>query len=1467
MIFNKNNQTYSSLWDSYKGNTGFTITPEEYAIVQKYNSEVGKLGSTHTYLKKQLKGCSAQLKGFARQSGYATINVKRFGSELLVGASGLKGLVTMIKLTAVELKAMAAQFLIFFAATEAIKLFAKVVEELWNTVPTKNHLKQWAEDATNALKETQEELKSLTDELNGIKERIDELQSKGSLTLTEQSELKQLKLENTELTKKIALLREEEEIQKRKQSEANYDLIAGYTNNEPLLNLSAGKTDKKSLEANQSYGTIDKQLENNIKLHRMVQQEIESLDTSTDDYLDKLQELERELEIYETRIINLSSIVNDNPIDPTYISDPKEKDQVEKQNAAANKGLIEIGVMSELDYIQTSLSTSDFTKFNKQMQEMAKTGKTSVEEVRNAFSRNFPEVKQIMLDLGYTEEDWADNLSEHIKTLATIPEVLNNIFSGGRFADTKSSLDEILSDENFEIDTSSITDALGQDFVNVLEESGVSIKQFCEYLSLMQESLDSISIKDATEELSTIESTLNSLSDAYAEFRDNDGKVSSSTLDGLAESFASLEDTDALDNLINVLSDASSSVAEVESAMDRLVDSYLNQETALGNLNEQNKQLYINQLKQMGVSNAVALVEYKLAKATLENANATDEAKQSAIEMAAKVYDNVTALDSEAMAALDAATKLEMFASYQDYAAGNNFADVVNGHATALLNVATAAGESATNLARYVTIIGQLAELESVIVSTKASGKFDKGNASQIKKRELLAELNKIAGAAETEYGNLFKQNTTYTPSYEPKKDSGGDKKTAAELRKEEYDKQKAALDHQLEMNKISYAKYYEKLKKLGKKYLVDQKGNLEDEREFWKDLSDSRVNAYEEAQAKIDKKLEDGKISIEDYYKQSNKIAKKWLDGRKSTEEDFADAVEKIYDQVLSAWDEKISKQEKQIERMTLDRNWEPGKTEADYWNKMLKDLKSDYLAGAFKSTDEYYDRRYELLEKLQDAEKEAWETQLDSIQDASDSINDLIDLVSDMMKQELEDQIDALETQRDLYDEILDNKLKSLQADKDAADYAKEIADLNKDLTDLQAKAAVLALDDSREGKAKYASVLEEIRQKQEEIQSSQSTHTYDATTDALEAARSAYEEKINSQVDSINKMMEEAGPWLEKVYQRIEQTPPATLLSQLTKYNYYHGTGMDLDVQKIWASSESLLTSFNSNIPQILTYLSTQEKKLQEMIDSGDSNDPYPSGNYESELSKKVQAAATRGNSDDTNMGLLDDVRAKYGSGWYDTTNKVIYLGEDGDRRVSAGAADIIQQMEAIKNSSKSKAKKKKALDALLEKLKKKWGYKDAHLVWSGDIPHLYKTAGKSDKWQIFHTGIKQGFVSGGSTYTPVTAKQNEVLALLQKGELVFNKSDEYDLLRKLQVLDTLTTSLKKMQLDGINQITNTSGDIYVTVEAPINVTGATNDEMMRQLDRFRRNLKDDTLTAVTDSLKKRGYKNPANGLRSK
>ena len=61
------------------------------------------------------------------------------------------------------------------------------------------------------------------------------------------------------------------------------------------------------------------------------------------------------------------------------------------------------------------------------------------------------------------------------------------------------------------------------------------------------------------------------------------------------------------------------------------------------------------------------------------------------------------------------------------------------------------------------------------------------------------------------------------------------------------------------------------------------------------------------------------------------------------------------------------------------------------------------------------------------------------------------------------------------------------------------------------MQAKAAVLALDDSRAGKAQYAKLLEEIKSKQTEIADFQADYTYEATTGALDDADERYQKSI--------------------------------------------------------------------------------------------------------------------------------------------------------------------------------------------------------------------------------------------------------------------------------------------------------------------------------------------------------------------
>ena len=1359
------------------------------------------------------------------------LNFREYGNQVVFTGKGLQGLGTILKAVGKEIKAAALQFAAFLIITEAINLLIKGLQKVWETVPTENHVKEWADEANTALEKTNGELEDLNSELKTTKDRIEELQSKGSLTLTEQSELNQLKLQNLELEKQIKLKEALAKEQAKDSSEKNLaaaqfayeELNSAYAEyvkineeynkqlEEPVKIPGKELSDK---EYYQMYGTYKRKEEPGVSKERV------------DHYKDSLTTLISELQPYLAAV------------DPSYLVG-EQLEQYNQMMELYNRTLLESGAMSINDFIQASLGSTDYDEYVKKMQELADAGVTAPEEVEAAFAKSMPEVLTLMNELGFG----AEGLAKEISALRNVGDVVEQVIgNNSAFSDVQSKIEEITSSD-FEITTDSITEAVGQDFVTALDKAGISISDFCNWLSSMQNAVEEISVKDTVKELSGIEEKLNSLSDAYYEFVDNAGKVDAKTLDGFAETFADISDTDAYADFIKTIGNSSSTVSQLQTALDELVTTYFRQESTVEDLNEDTLQLYAAQLKQMGVVNALEVAQHELNLRTIESAEYTDDEVDA-------LYDAVVGLKLTGDAAEDTAIKLALFESYQEYIANNNFAEVCESHGKSILKVAEAAGASAPILAKYLKVMSAIEEFQQRVATYGTSAYV--GGAGLYYKG-LLDEAAGLAEQAEAEYKSIFTGGVQvkFTPTKDKDK-SGGDK---GDPDKEAYDKAKAKLDNQLERNKISYEEYYKELVKLGNKYF---KGDAENMREHYATLADVRRDAYAKYQGDLDKDFANGVISLQTYYDKSMALSKEWLDGRKANEEDYKEAVEAIYDAVNDAWGDRISQMETRLERMTIDKNWEPGKTEADYWNKMLEELEQDYINGLFDSTDEYYDHRYDLLKKLDEAKKESWENELDAIQESKDSIQDLIDLVSDMMKHELEEQIDALEKQKDLYSEIVDEKKKSLDLTREENEYQKQLEEYNRDLTELQAKAAVLALDDSREGRAQYAAIMEQIRDKQNEIQSSQSDHTYDATTEALDAAQSAYEEKIEKQVSDIQALMEEAGPWLERVYERIEQTPPSKLLADLTRYNYYHGTGMDSDVQRIWAASEGLLTSFDSNVPKILAYLETQEKTLQAQIDaSGSDSGSDLSDNYVSDLNKKVQASVTRNQSDATNMGLLDDVRAQYGSGWYDTQNKVIYLGEDGDRRVSAGAANLIQQMESVKNSKAKKSEKEKQLNELLTKLKRKWGYGDAHIEWDGSTPHLYKTAGKSEKWQIFHDGYTRGYVGqSGATYTP-DAKQRELLALLEAGELVVNKTQQGYLLSQLQTLQTLSDGLRKLQLDSVPGDTYGVGEINLTVEAPVTITGSVDADVLRELEKFGDKISDKTLEKLEKAMGMQGY----------
>lgn len=107
--------------------------------------------------------------------------------------------------TLAKLGATAKSVLLNFAAFAAATLIFEGLKWVWSLIPTYEHLNEKLEESRAAAEESQQKLDSLNDELKTTRDRIVELQGLGKLSIVEEAELKNLKAQNAELEKELAI--------------------------------------------------------------------------------------------------------------------------------------------------------------------------------------------------------------------------------------------------------------------------------------------------------------------------------------------------------------------------------------------------------------------------------------------------------------------------------------------------------------------------------------------------------------------------------------------------------------------------------------------------------------------------------------------------------------------------------------------------------------------------------------------------------------------------------------------------------------------------------------------------------------------------------------------------------------------------------------------------------------------------------------------------------------------------------------------------------------------------------------------------------------------------------------------------------------------------------------------------------------------------------------------------------------
>lgn len=754
------------------------------------------------------------------------------------------------------------------------------------------------------------------------------------------------------------------------------------------------------------------------------------------------------------------------------------------------------------------------------------------------------------------------------------------------------------------------------------------------------------------------------------------------------------------------------------------------------------------------------------------------------------------------------------------------------------------------------------------------------------------------------------------------------------EFEQKSYTKSRSELKKFVKNGKMEWSEYYQYIDKLdearverAKKRLDDdlgrlgtESGNSEASRtRWWKDYNDKkkyldaserkeyRQQYYDYRAGEYVNAVSEGRGS----YQSALKTLRGYVDKKRITWEQYYSHLDELEEASLTKVNNDLSNLEQYISDQDLFGTWAKGESAVTVWKKALEDLRSEFEAGTI-SAKAYGEATNDVYRRLKQAEADLYGEKLGYTQD-------LIDLVKDMIKQEKQDLIDALNEQLDKYNEIIEAKKKSLELTRKETEHQETLEDYIKQIAELQTQADMLALDDSREGKAKRADILEQIGDLQAELNKYQRDYGLDQTEEMLDDLDESYGKYIDEQTKAIEDSIKYEGDLIKMAMERIQNTNFDVLFKQLDDYNYKYGDGLLKTTEELkanvasafaeggWLSESGYLNTGLHLIIDQLTALQqaasigTAGSKLGDfntLDDYRNAKDVSPILSGMRENYNKIQDLKNAGYASDSDevmrlvlennllMAKLQEVSATK-TGTY--SNLEAIEGDEGNFRVglnNQGKAskftgksiydtisdeDVIDENVgyartpiAIFNAAKKYKPEKKGdpgwdeLVALKNELKTIPGYENAmvsKLNSEGKVSQKYYKIKDKNTHKYYYHTGLQKGFVGDGA----SLKQNEVYRILTDDELVMNKNDQLRLGSQLEVLSRFMEAFDASKISGnTSNIAYGNGEIKLQVNAPITIQGNVDNAVISELNKAGDRIADKALINLEEVLARSGYK---------
>lgn len=394
------------------------------------------------------------------------------------------------------------------------------------------------------------------------------------------------------------------------------------------------------------------------------------------------------------------------------------------------------------------------------------------------------------------------------------------------------------------------------------------------------------------------------------------------------------------------------------------------------------------------------------------------------------------------------------------------------------------------------------------------------------------------------------------------------------------------------------------------------------------------------------------------------------------------------------------------------------------------------------------------------------AFEEAKKQLQDTKDALDDILDYTIAMIKQEVENQIDALEDQIDSYQRIVDLQKESLALAREKDEYDSNVSEKSGDIADLQEQIAQLSLDDSREAQAEKVRLEEELAKKQKDLADYQSDYAYDKVVDSLDKMATAYEQEKQTEIEILQNSISSYQKLYDMAITRIN-TQWDTLYQDLIAWNYEYGNNTTQEITSAWSAASAAVQQYGS----YLSAVASVQSQLNSMSSATSSRSYTTLGSSRTSgiTSTSSSSRTTSATNTSTTSSLIAQMKKNSADWW---------------------------------NASETERKELASLNSqLASQLESQIG-KD--LVRGNDgVWYIGKVGSSELLYDIYHKG---GIVGEKKDF-----KDDEKLALLQKGELVIPKDTTRSLLDVLRE----TTSPHTQLVNGMAKVRPTLSDAVESI----------------------------------------------------